>query len=187
MSATMRAKMKINTVTFRGDPDNPDTPRQYEASAVYDNATEENRRFNKATPWAKLEMNVDNPAAKLVPGKEYYVDFTPCDQADAQAESEKAETMVAPDHAAHELDEAADAEAVAKAALTPDADTLPEPAATSDTSGTDTTNMAAAAAPWAAPEPARIEGVNFVVDANASSAIPGTAGPGGWPAAQFAD
>jgi len=46
--------------------------------AVYDNGTEENRRFAKATPSGTLEMTVDNPPAQAFfeLGKTYYLDFS---------------------------------------------------------------------------------------------------------------
>lgn len=73
---SMRAKFRVNSVTFYGDHTNPDASRRYELSAIYDTTTEENRRFTKATPWGELKMTVDNPAARLEVGKVYYLDFT---------------------------------------------------------------------------------------------------------------
>lgn len=72
----IRAKFRVASVTFYGDPANPDASRQYTLTAIYDNTTEENRRFTKATPWGELKMNVDNPAAQFEVGKVYYLDFT---------------------------------------------------------------------------------------------------------------
>jgi len=42
----------------------------------------ENASFTKATPWGKIELGIDNPAAleQFAPGKMYYVDFTPADE-----------------------------------------------------------------------------------------------------------
>jgi len=47
--------------------------------AVYDDKTEENRRFSKSTPSGDLWMIVDNPDAvkAFEPGKYYYLDLTP--------------------------------------------------------------------------------------------------------------
>ncbi len=48
--------------------------------AVYsEDIQSEDGRFTKATPWADLKMNVDNPdaAIQFEVGKDYYVDFTP--------------------------------------------------------------------------------------------------------------
>jgi hypothetical protein len=41
----------------------------------------ENARFTKATPWGKIKLGIDNPAAleQFVPGMSYYVDFTPAE------------------------------------------------------------------------------------------------------------
>ena len=38
----------------------------------------EDRSFMKATPWGRLEMGIDNPAAlsQFAAGKTFYVDFT---------------------------------------------------------------------------------------------------------------
>lgn len=79
MSETIRAKFRCNAVEFYGDPTDEATGRSYTLSAVYDTSTPENERFTKATPWAELKMRVDNPAARLEPGKLYYLDFTPAD------------------------------------------------------------------------------------------------------------
>lgn len=45
----------------------------------YDDAIPEDQRFQQATPSGRIEMQIDNPAAveQLVPGKQFYVDFTP--------------------------------------------------------------------------------------------------------------
>lgn len=45
----------------------------------YDDTIPEDVRFQKATPSGRIEMQIDNPAAvaQLVPGKQFYVDFTP--------------------------------------------------------------------------------------------------------------
>lgn len=72
----IRAKFRCSSVTFFGDPSNPDASRQYILNAVYDTSTPENERFTKATPYGELKMNIDNPAARLEVGKIYYLDFT---------------------------------------------------------------------------------------------------------------
>lgn len=72
----IRAKFRVNSVTFHGDHTNPDASRRYQLTAIYDTSTPENERFTKATPWAELNMTVDNPAAVLEVGKMYYLDFT---------------------------------------------------------------------------------------------------------------
>lgn len=55
--------------------------REYEFTAVYDNGTPENARYHKATPSGRLLITVDNPAVVFEPGKDYYLDFTPVDEA----------------------------------------------------------------------------------------------------------
>lgn len=47
----------------------------------YDDKTEEDRRFQRATPTGLAEFAIDNPAAieHLVIGKAYYFDMTPAD------------------------------------------------------------------------------------------------------------
>lgn len=41
----------------------------------------ENAQWAKATPSGKIDMTIDNSDARgaFVPGKEYWVDFTPCE------------------------------------------------------------------------------------------------------------
>lgn len=48
----------------------------------YDESIPEDERFQKATPSGRIEMQIDNPVAvaQLVPGKQFYVDFTPVEQ-----------------------------------------------------------------------------------------------------------
>lgn len=47
----------------------------------YDNSIEEDRRYAKATPTGRIEIQIDNPAAlaALPIGKQFYVDFTPAE------------------------------------------------------------------------------------------------------------
>lgn len=51
----------------------------------YDDTIPEDQRFAQATPWGRIEMGIDNPAAveKLPVGKTFYVDFTEVEQAQA--------------------------------------------------------------------------------------------------------
>lgn len=55
------------------------TGKLYKFAAVYSNDPKhENKQFFTATPNAKLEMYIDNPAAQVFElGREYYVDFSP--------------------------------------------------------------------------------------------------------------
>jgi hypothetical protein len=48
-------------------------------SAQYDTSIPEDQRFQKATPSASAEFQIDNPAAlaQFKLGEAYYVDFTP--------------------------------------------------------------------------------------------------------------
>lgn len=68
----VRAKFRCNSVTDYG------TSTSAELGAVADDGTEENKRFNKATPSGQLKITVDNPTTRdfLKPGKYYYLDFT---------------------------------------------------------------------------------------------------------------
>ena len=77
----MRAKFRVTSVNPDHDA-NPDAQRTYELNAVYDDQTEDNARFAKATPSGYLSIVVDNPAARLELGKDYYLDFIACDDAD---------------------------------------------------------------------------------------------------------
>ena len=54
------------------------TAQTFVFSAVYDQTTEENKRYSKATPSGRLEMTVDNPPAQAFfeLGKSYYLDFS---------------------------------------------------------------------------------------------------------------
>lgn len=69
---SVRAKMKCQTVT----PGAASVARRYEFYAEYDPDVPEDERYAKYTPYAKLEMSVDNPAVIFEPGKAYYLDFT---------------------------------------------------------------------------------------------------------------
>lgn len=48
---------------------------------VYDQSIPEDQRFQKATPWGEISLNIDNPVAvdALKPGHSFYVDFTPAE------------------------------------------------------------------------------------------------------------
>lgn len=69
----MRAKFSVVSVKEYGYGG-----KEAELSAVHSGSPEDNQ-FAKATPSGSIKMTVDNPVAKdfLVPGKSYYVDFTP--------------------------------------------------------------------------------------------------------------
>jgi hypothetical protein len=81
-------------------------------SAVYDELTPENMRFAQATPWGELKMKVNNPEARLEVGVDYYLDLTPCheaEQVDYIGEAKAEETGYVgelPDAATHHPDPA---------------------------------------------------------------------------------
>lgn len=73
---TIRAKMRLNAVVAQ----------QWGGvkaifNCEYDQATPEDRRFQKATPTGMAEFSIDNPDVipQLVIGKSYYFDMTQAD------------------------------------------------------------------------------------------------------------
>ena len=52
-----------------------------------------NEEWSKWTPSGELSMSITNPAAiaEFEVGKDYYLDFTPCDSAAGQAEQRQPE------------------------------------------------------------------------------------------------
>lgn len=52
--------------------------RRLKFQAVFNDGTEENEKFHKATPTGEIAIMVDNPSAvgQFEFGKHYYVDFT---------------------------------------------------------------------------------------------------------------
>ncbi|MER5912308.1 hypothetical protein ABT124_17890 [Streptomyces sp. NPDC001982] len=56
-------------------------PRTYRFTAMYDTTVPEDQRYAQATPSGQLTIAVDNPAVVFEPGKSYYLDFTPVDEA----------------------------------------------------------------------------------------------------------
>jgi hypothetical protein len=71
----VRAKFTLQSITNHSWSPSAQT---FKFSAVYDQTTEENRRYSKATPNGSLEMTVDNPPAQefFELGKTYYLDFS---------------------------------------------------------------------------------------------------------------
>ncbi len=61
------------------------TPEQAYKTVIleprYDQSIPEDVRFLVATPSGRMEMRIENPAAleQFVPGKSFYVDFTPAE------------------------------------------------------------------------------------------------------------
>lgn len=74
MSAKMRAKFQIQSVTLNGYSE------VVKFSAVYGGSTNaEDNSFSEATPSASCEMTISNKAlhGQFKPGQKFYVDFTP--------------------------------------------------------------------------------------------------------------
>ncbi len=79
MSTTVRAKFKVQSVT------------ESEGGLKTANLTPvtsgspENEKFFKWTPGGQIQLGTINPhaAAQFVPGKQFYVDFTPANEVNA--------------------------------------------------------------------------------------------------------
>ena len=95
---TVRAKFLCSTVEMQslspveGQKYDPETqknvpsgeftwPRTYRFQAAYDATVPEDQRYAKYTPSGDLRIQVDNPNVTFVPGKQYYIDFTPVETA----------------------------------------------------------------------------------------------------------
>jgi hypothetical protein len=52
---------------------------QIEFSTQYDTSIPEDQRFQTATPWGSIKMQIDNPKAleQFAVGKAFYADFSP--------------------------------------------------------------------------------------------------------------
>lgn len=74
MSASMRAKMKVDTVT------RAEVSEGVKFRAVT-NGTPEDNTYSKFTPAAEIAITITNPEllGKFNPGESYYVDFTPAE------------------------------------------------------------------------------------------------------------
>lgn len=71
---SVRAKFRCSSVEDFG----PGKTRSYKFNASVDKAgIPEAEQFTKYTPSGSLTISVDNPAVVFVPGKEYFLDFTP--------------------------------------------------------------------------------------------------------------
>lgn len=92
MTATMRAKMRVASVTRFP---NPAESLQMHAvgrdDAYPEDGSDENNTYAQFTPQAELNILVMNPAlhGKFKPGDELYVDFTPVSPADASIEADE--------------------------------------------------------------------------------------------------
>lgn len=72
---SVRAKLMLQSITrVHWSPDT----QILKFVAQYDSSTPEDRRFQKATPSASAEFQIDNPAAleQFKLGEAYYVDFS---------------------------------------------------------------------------------------------------------------
>lgn len=78
MNATIRCKMRVNTVTQSKNPDGSTESEKVDLTAVYGD-TPENKEWSKWTPSASTSITINNPDAfgKLSKGHEFYVDFIP--------------------------------------------------------------------------------------------------------------
>ena len=71
---TVRAKLKLVEITEQAWGG-----KRVKFAAQYDPSIPEDQRFQKATPSASAEFQIDNPGAleQLKLGDNYYVDFNP--------------------------------------------------------------------------------------------------------------
>lgn len=75
---TVRAKFRCTSVErFTADGDGQVV---YRFAAQYDDSIPEDQRFSRYTPSGSLSITVDNPSVVFVPGKSYYLDFTPAEK-----------------------------------------------------------------------------------------------------------
>lgn len=80
MSATMRAKMKITSVTRHSDTYETLVFAAVSKSTPYpEDGSDEDNTYAKFSPAAELKISIANPAliGKFNPGETFYVDFTP--------------------------------------------------------------------------------------------------------------
>jgi len=93
--STVRAKFRCNSVEqFSDQPTettkwdgNKNVPsgefswsRVFRFSPQYDPTVPEDQRYAKYTPSGELRITVDNPAVAFIPGRDYYLDFTPVEE-----------------------------------------------------------------------------------------------------------
>lgn len=86
--ALMRAKVRVGSVFPYQNPDGEVTQEQVTFFGVSKkggypaDGTDENNSFARWSPSVNYQMLIANPAlfGKLVPGDEYYVDFTPAEK-----------------------------------------------------------------------------------------------------------
>lgn len=79
--ATTRAKFRCVAEKNIKYSENGDPTRSYDFQALYDDTIPEDVRYAKYTPTGNMTIGVDNPNVRFVPGKSYYLDITPADEA----------------------------------------------------------------------------------------------------------
>lgn len=80
MAETMRAKMKITSVTRHSESYETLTFAAVSKSTPYpEDGADEDNTYAKFSPSAELKISIANPAliGRFDPGETYYVDFTP--------------------------------------------------------------------------------------------------------------
>ncbi len=77
----VRAKFVVNVNKDNGSTDEAYKGSEIHLSAVY-SGSPENEAFFKMTPGGNISLVTVNPEAakQFIPGKEYYVDFTPVEK-----------------------------------------------------------------------------------------------------------
>lgn len=79
MSAKMRAKMVINTITQYQGGEALEMSAVSRSSAYPEDGSDEDNTYSKFTPSATVKINIANPAlaGQFKVGEKFYVDFTP--------------------------------------------------------------------------------------------------------------
>jgi len=91
MTATMRAKMRVASVTRFPNPAESLQMHAVGRNDAYpEDGSDEDNTYAKFTPQAELNILIMNPAlhGKFKPGDELYVDFTRAGPADASVEAD---------------------------------------------------------------------------------------------------
>ena len=83
--SVLRCKVRVSEVLHSKDADGTTSQERVKLQAVYSqDAESENAKWSKWTPNANFELYINNPDAfgKLSSGHEFFVDFTPADDAE---------------------------------------------------------------------------------------------------------
>jgi hypothetical protein len=89
-NAVTRCKVRVNWVSKEFDKDKNQISERVTASAVYsDDPNSENKQWSTMTPSFSLDMTINNPGAfgNLASGHEFYVDFIPATDEQAEVKS----------------------------------------------------------------------------------------------------